>query len=66
MVRLVELMLEQSDNFLAEALARQVALVQGKPASFAGSGEAMKEVLQPSSASPPRAPSSGRRQRAVA
>lgn len=45
MVRLVELMLEQSDNFLAEALARQVALVQGKPASFAGSGEAMKEVL---------------------
>ena len=33
---LVEQMLTDSDNDLAEALARQVALAAGRPASFAG------------------------------
>jgi D-alanyl-D-alanine carboxypeptidase/D-alanyl-D-alanine-endopeptidase (penicillin-binding protein 4) len=37
----VDWMLEQSDNVLAEALARQVALAGGKAASFSGAAEAM-------------------------
>ena len=45
--RLVEQMLLDSDNDLAEALARQVALAQGQPASFAGSAVALQEVLGP-------------------
>lgn len=44
-IRLVEFMLEDSDNVVAEALARQVALANGRPASFAGAAEAFDEVL---------------------
>jgi len=44
-VRLVEFMLEDSDNVVAEALARQVALARGKPASFEGAAAAMDEVV---------------------
>ncbi len=43
--QLVERMLARSDNDLAEALARQVALVQGQPASFAGASAALEQVL---------------------
>jgi D-alanyl-D-alanine carboxypeptidase/D-alanyl-D-alanine-endopeptidase (penicillin-binding protein 4) len=43
--QLVERMLVTSDNDLAEALARQVALATGRPASFAGAAEAMAHVL---------------------
>ncbi len=43
--QLVERMLIASDNDLAEALARQVAVATGRPASFAGAAEAMAEVL---------------------
>ena len=43
--QLVERMLAASDNDLAEALARQVALETGRPASFAGAAEAVVEVL---------------------
>ena len=42
---LVESMLVRSDNDLAEALARQVALATGQPASFAGSAQALSLVL---------------------
>jgi D-alanyl-D-alanine carboxypeptidase/D-alanyl-D-alanine-endopeptidase (penicillin-binding protein 4) len=45
MVRLVEFMLVDSDNVVAEALARQVALAKGKPASYTGARAAMTEVL---------------------
>jgi D-alanyl-D-alanine carboxypeptidase/D-alanyl-D-alanine-endopeptidase (penicillin-binding protein 4) len=45
MIRLVEFMLEHSDNMVAEALARQVALARGKPASFAGGAAATRDVL---------------------
>lgn len=41
LVHVVDWMLEQSDNTLADVLARQVALAAGKPASFTGSAEAM-------------------------
>lgn len=44
-IRLVEFMLEDSDNVVAEALARQVALARGEPASFAGVATAMEVVL---------------------
>ena len=43
--QLVERMLTASDNDLAEALARQVALATGRPASFSGAAQAMDEVL---------------------
>ena len=43
--QLVERMLIASDNDLAEALARQVAIATGRPASFAGAAEGMAEVL---------------------
>jgi len=43
--QLVERMLIASDNDLAEALARQVALATGRPASFAGAAEAMTQAL---------------------
>jgi D-alanyl-D-alanine carboxypeptidase/D-alanyl-D-alanine-endopeptidase (penicillin-binding protein 4) len=43
--RLVEQMLLASDNVLAEALARQVAIAEGRPASFAGAVDATREVL---------------------
>ncbi|MGI8534886.1 MAG: D-alanyl-D-alanine carboxypeptidase/D-alanyl-D-alanine endopeptidase [Mycobacteriales bacterium] len=45
--QLVERMLARSDNDLAEALARQVALTQGQPASFAGAATALEQVLAP-------------------
>lgn len=43
--RLVELMLARSDNDLAEALARHVALTRGEPASFSGAARAVSRVL---------------------
>ncbi|MFG2893821.1 D-alanyl-D-alanine carboxypeptidase/D-alanyl-D-alanine-endopeptidase [Streptomyces sp. NPDC048248] len=42
---LVERMLTYSDNDIAEGLARQTALATGKPASFAGAGEAVHKAL---------------------
>ncbi len=42
---LVERMLTHSDNDIAEALARQVALGTGHPVSFAGAGAAIRSVL---------------------
>ncbi|WP_239124176.1 D-alanyl-D-alanine carboxypeptidase/D-alanyl-D-alanine endopeptidase [Rhizocola hellebori] len=45
MLRQLEQMLGHSDNTLAEALARQVALAKGKPASFEGAAEAVEQVL---------------------
>ncbi|MCX4389051.1 D-alanyl-D-alanine carboxypeptidase/D-alanyl-D-alanine-endopeptidase [Micromonospora peucetia] len=44
MVRLVDIMISDSDNIVAEALARQVALARNQPASFAGAGSAMDAV----------------------
>ena len=41
LVHLVDWMLEQSDNVIAEALSRQVALAAGRPASFEGATAAM-------------------------
>ncbi|GAA1570327.1 hypothetical protein GCM10009827_110180 [Dactylosporangium maewongense] len=46
MVRLVESMLLQSDNVLADILARQVALAKNQPASFEGGAAAMRMVLE--------------------
>jgi D-alanyl-D-alanine carboxypeptidase/D-alanyl-D-alanine-endopeptidase (penicillin-binding protein 4) len=45
LLRLVEFMLVESDNVLAEAIARQVAIAKGEPASFVGAAAAMKAVL---------------------
>lgn len=45
MIRQLETMLNESDNTLAESLARQVAVTQGKAASFQGAGEALEAVL---------------------
>ncbi len=45
MLRQLEQMLAESDNTLAEALARQVALSRNKPASFEGGAAATQEVL---------------------
>jgi D-alanyl-D-alanine carboxypeptidase/D-alanyl-D-alanine-endopeptidase (penicillin-binding protein 4) len=42
---LVELMLQLSDNVIAESLLRQVALAKGHPASFEGAQNAVKEIL---------------------
>ncbi|MCA2215856.1 D-alanyl-D-alanine carboxypeptidase/D-alanyl-D-alanine endopeptidase [Jidongwangia harbinensis] len=41
LVHLVDWMLEQSDNVIAEALGRQVALAAGQPASFQAAAAAM-------------------------
>ena len=41
LVHVVDWMLEQSDNVIAEVLARQVALAADQEASFAGAAEAM-------------------------
>jgi D-alanyl-D-alanine carboxypeptidase/D-alanyl-D-alanine-endopeptidase (penicillin-binding protein 4) len=41
MVHLVDWMLEQSDNTIAEVLSRQVALAAGRPASFTGAAQAI-------------------------
>lgn len=46
LVTRVRQMMDHSDNVLAEALGREVAEARGKPASFAGSAEAIVEVLQ--------------------
>jgi D-alanyl-D-alanine carboxypeptidase/D-alanyl-D-alanine-endopeptidase (penicillin-binding protein 4) len=43
--RLVELMLVESDNVIAECLARQVALARNQPATFPGAAGATKAVL---------------------
>ena len=43
--RLVEQALSMSDNMLAEALARQVALARDLPASFQGSAQAVTDAL---------------------
>nr|WP_239647254.1 D-alanyl-D-alanine carboxypeptidase/D-alanyl-D-alanine-endopeptidase [Nocardiopsis baichengensis] len=43
---LVEQMLLQSENNIAEALARQVALAEGEDASFEGGARAMTAVLE--------------------
>ena len=45
MVRLVDIMISDSDNVIAEALARQVALARNQPASFAGGAAAMDAVI---------------------
>ncbi|MEU4618446.1 D-alanyl-D-alanine carboxypeptidase/D-alanyl-D-alanine-endopeptidase [Actinoplanes sp. NPDC023801] len=45
LVQVVDWMLQQSDNVLAEVLARQVALAAGKEASFTGAAEAMGDKL---------------------
>jgi D-alanyl-D-alanine carboxypeptidase/D-alanyl-D-alanine-endopeptidase (penicillin-binding protein 4) len=45
LVHLVDWMLEQSDNVIAEALSRQVALAAGRPASFDGATGAMIDKL---------------------
>ncbi|MFY1674717.1 D-alanyl-D-alanine carboxypeptidase/D-alanyl-D-alanine endopeptidase [Plantactinospora sp. WMMB334] len=45
LIRLVEFMLRESDNVVAEALARQVALAREKPASFVGAAEAVDEMV---------------------
>ncbi len=45
LVQISDWMLEQSDNTLAEALGRQVALAGGEPASFEGAGRAMLAKL---------------------
>lgn len=42
---LVEQMLQLSDNVLAETLARQVALAEHQPASFAGAAAGVRAVL---------------------
>ncbi|MEW1863633.1 D-alanyl-D-alanine carboxypeptidase/D-alanyl-D-alanine-endopeptidase [Streptomyces sp. NPDC088194] len=42
---LVERMLTNSDNDLAEALARQAAIASGRPASFAGGAAAIRAAL---------------------
>jgi D-alanyl-D-alanine carboxypeptidase/D-alanyl-D-alanine-endopeptidase (penicillin-binding protein 4) len=46
LVQITDWMLEQSDNILAEVLARQVALAAGKPASFDGETDAMIAKLR--------------------
>jgi D-alanyl-D-alanine carboxypeptidase/D-alanyl-D-alanine-endopeptidase (penicillin-binding protein 4) len=43
---LVEQMLNESDNVIAECLARQVALATGQPASFSGAAAATAAVLR--------------------
>ena len=45
LIRLVDVMLTESDNIIAECLARQVALARKKPASFEGAAEATRAVL---------------------
>jgi D-alanyl-D-alanine carboxypeptidase/D-alanyl-D-alanine-endopeptidase (penicillin-binding protein 4) len=45
MVRLVDIMITDSDNVIAEALARQVALARNQPGSFTGGAAAMDAVV---------------------
>jgi serine-type D-Ala-D-Ala carboxypeptidase/endopeptidase (penicillin-binding protein 4) len=42
---LIEQMLQQSDNVIAECLARQVALARSAPATFTGAAAAIRGVL---------------------
>ncbi len=42
---LVEHLLTESDNDVAEAVARQVAIKQGRPPTFAGAAQAVRQVL---------------------
>nr|WP_308217266.1 D-alanyl-D-alanine carboxypeptidase/D-alanyl-D-alanine-endopeptidase [Streptantibioticus silvisoli] len=42
---LVERMLTNSDNDIAEALGRQAAIATGKPVTFTGAGQAVRSVL---------------------
>jgi D-alanyl-D-alanine carboxypeptidase/D-alanyl-D-alanine-endopeptidase (penicillin-binding protein 4) len=46
LVEIVDWMLQQSDNTIAETMARQVALAAGKPATFDAAAEAMVAKLQ--------------------
>ncbi len=46
LVHVVDWMLEQSDNVIADVLSRQVALAAGRPASFEGSAAAMIAKLR--------------------
>jgi serine-type D-Ala-D-Ala carboxypeptidase/endopeptidase (penicillin-binding protein 4) len=43
---IVQWMLEESNNVIAENLARQVAIATGQPASFSGAAAAVTEVLR--------------------
>src|SRR4030095_12979152 len=43
--RLVEIMLVDSDNVVAEAMARQAALAKGLPGSFSGGAQATAAAL---------------------
>jgi D-alanyl-D-alanine carboxypeptidase/D-alanyl-D-alanine-endopeptidase (penicillin-binding protein 4) len=45
LIRIIETMLATSDNMLAEAMARQVAIATGHPASFAGAAAAVTDEL---------------------
>lgn len=45
LAEIVQWILEVSDNEGAEVLARQVAIAEGKPASFSGGAAAVREVL---------------------
>lgn len=45
MSELVAQMLQSSDNVIAECLGREVALAEGRPASFAGAAAAIRAVL---------------------
>ncbi|GIJ07349.1 D-alanyl-D-alanine carboxypeptidase [Micromonospora andamanensis] len=45
LIRLVDIMISESDNIVAEALARQVALARDRPASFVGAAAAMADVV---------------------
>jgi D-alanyl-D-alanine carboxypeptidase/D-alanyl-D-alanine-endopeptidase (penicillin-binding protein 4) len=46
LVQVTDWMLEQSDNIIAEVLARQVAVAAGKPATFDGATDAMIAKLR--------------------
>lgn len=43
--RMVEIMLTESDNVIAESLARHVAIKRGKPATFEGGAQAQQEQI---------------------
>jgi D-alanyl-D-alanine carboxypeptidase/D-alanyl-D-alanine-endopeptidase (penicillin-binding protein 4) len=45
LLHLVELMLRESDNVIADALARQVAVAKKQPATFAGAATAIRQTL---------------------
>jgi D-alanyl-D-alanine carboxypeptidase/D-alanyl-D-alanine-endopeptidase (penicillin-binding protein 4) len=46
LAQIVQWMLEQSNNVIAENLARQVAIATGRPASFSGAAAAVTAVLR--------------------